>query len=344
MNKNSRINKNFILHIILFLLVVFISYAGNRAIAGTEVLSKDNPAINQAEKKLVYLVSDSRIPFWEIMGRGIKNKANLLGYKVNIYSADNIARRELEYTAKALKDNVSGIIVSPTTSSACVTILRLAKQAGIPVVISDIGTDGGEYVSYISSNNRDGAYKIGKVLGKKMLELGWQDGSVGIIAIPQKRLNGQARTAGFMKAMDEIGIKGADIRQQSSFSEEETYQLSKSIIDNHSDLRAIWLQGSDRYNGALRAIADAGKKDKILLATFDAEPEFLDLIPRGVLVGSAMQQPYLMGQEAVRVMDRYLKGKAVEKEMQLPILAISTDNITKKLPIIKRNVLGIEIQ
>lgn len=72
MNKNSRINKNFILHIILFLLVVFISYAGNRAIAGTEVLSKDNPAINQAEKKLVYLVSDSRIPFWEIMGRGIK--------------------------------------------------------------------------------------------------------------------------------------------------------------------------------------------------------------------------------------------------------------------------------
>lgn len=298
--------------------------------------------IQTIEKKLVYIVPDTRIAFWDIMARGVQNKADSLGYALEVYSSHNDSKTELQSVAKALKEKVAGIIISPTTSSACATILKLAKKKNIPVVISDIGSEGGEYVSYISSNNKEGAYKLGKILAKKLIELGFNDGRVGIIAIPQKRLNGQARTAGFMQAMGEANIKGADIKQQSTWSEEETYTFSKEMIEAYPDLRAIWLQGSDRYKGALRAIAHAGKKGEILLLTFDAEPEFLELIPQGVIVASAMQQPYLMGQEAVFAMDKHLRGEALERNIQLPILAISAENIEQMLPIIKKNVLGIE--
>ncbi len=276
------------------------------------------------------------------MARGIKTRAASLGYSVEVYSAENSAKKELQFTAKVAKEKVDGIIVSPTNSSACVTILKIAKKAGIPVVISDIGTDAGDYVSYISSDNKEGAYQIVKVLTRKMRQLGWQNGRVGIIAIPQKRENGQARTAGFMQALTEAGIKGADIHQQVDFSYKETYDYSTQLIAKHADLRAIWLQGSDRYQGALDAIKDAGKKDDILLISFDAEPVFLELIPKGILVGAAMQQPYLMGQMAVTSMKEHLMGKPVDKELQLPILAISTENIAEMLPVIKLNVLGVE--
>ncbi|MCK5111218.1 MAG: substrate-binding domain-containing protein [Arcobacteraceae bacterium] len=316
---------------------VFFSPLEIHAMENTKVSGKE-----QAKKKLVYIVSDIRIPFWDIMARGIKNAANSKGYRIDVYSADNIKKTELENTAKAIRDKVSGIIISPINSSSAVTILKLAKKAGIPVVISDIGTNSGEYVSFISSDNKEGAYEIGKVLAKKMKELGWdKDGSVGIVSIPQKRANGKARTAGFMKAMDEARIKGAGLRQQVTFSYQETYDFSKELIEKNPNLRALWLQGSDRYQGALDAIKDAGKKDDILLICFDAEPIFLDLIPKGILVGAAMQQPYLMGEESVNALDKHLKGKKVEKNLQLPILAISTENIEKKLSIIKRNVLGI---
>ncbi len=300
-------------------------------------------AISAADspKKLVYLVSDLRIPFWEIMSRGIKNQADQLGYELEILSAENDARKELQFTGRALKEKVDGIVVSPTNSSACATILKLANRAGIPVVIADIGTDSGAYVSYISSDNREGAYQIGKVLADKMIKTGNQHKRVGIIAIPQKRLNGQARTAGFMQAMNEAGILGSDIRQQVTFSYDETYNFSKELIANYEDLGAIWLQGSDRYQGALDAIRDSGKSDEILLITFDAEPVFLELIPEGVLVGAAMQQPYLMGEKAVVAMDKYLNGMTVEKNQQLEILAVSKANIEARLPIIKKNVLGI---
>lgn len=300
------------------------------------------PVNTQAQKKLAYIVSDTRIPFWAIMGRGIQSRAEALGYDVEIYSAENDRKKELEFTAKAIRENVAGIIVSPTTSSACVTILKLAKAANIPVVISDIGTDGGEYVSYISSNNKEGAYGIGKVLAQELHKRGWQNGRVGIIAIPQKRLNGQLRTDGFMQAMDEYSIKGADLKQQATFSYEETYNYAREMIEKYPDLRALWLQGSDRYQGALDAIKDSGKKDEVILATFDAEPVFLDLIPKGILVGSAMQQPYLMGAMAVSTIDHALNNERVEKNIQLPILAISAENIGEKLAIIKQNVLGIE--
>lgn len=293
-------------------------------------------------EKLVYLVSDTRIPFWSIMAKGIASTAQTLGYEFEVYSANNDTKKELEHTIKAMRESVAGIIMSPTTSSASVTILKLAKKANIPVVISDIGTDSGEYVSYVSSDNKQGAYDLGKVLVKRMRQQAWDKGRVGIIAIPQKRANGRDRTAGFMQALNEANIKAVGISQQVTFSYQETYDFSKELINNNPDLRAIWLQGSDRYQAALDAISDAGKQADILLISFDAEPIFLELIPQNVLVGAAMQQPFLMGQEAVIAMHKHLNGKDVVKNLQLPILTISSDNIVEQLPNIYRNVLGMD--
>ncbi|MEA1914703.1 MAG: substrate-binding domain-containing protein [Campylobacterota bacterium] len=297
----------------------------------------------ETKQKIVYIVSDINIPFWDIMARGIKQSATKNGYNFEVYSAGNDKKAELQNLSKAIKEKVAGIIISPINSSTASTILNLSKRVNLPVVISDIGTDSGDYVSFISSNNLDGAYNIGKVLAKKMKTLGYdKKGTVGIIGIPQKRANGKARTNGFMKAMDEAGIKGAGIRQQVTFSYQETYDFSKELIEQNPKMKAIFIQGSDKYKGALDAIKDTGNKDKILLVSFDSEPIFLELIPKGVLVGAAMQQPYLMGFEAMSQLDNHLKGKKVIKNKQLEILAISTDNIKKNLPIIKKNVLGIE--
>ncbi len=295
-----------------------------------------------SEQRLAYLVSDLRIPFWEIMWRGVEDRARALGYEVAVYSAENSAKTELAHTAKVIREGVDGIILSPTNSSAAVTVLKLARTANIPVVISDIGADEGEYVSYIASDNREGSYQLGKVLAEALRKRGWEGGSVGVIAIPQQRANGRARTAGFMQALEEAGIKGAGIRQQVDFSYRETYDFARQLIASDHNLRALWLQGSDRYQGALDAIADTGREGEILLICFDAEPEFLQMIPQGRLVGAGMQQPFLMGEEAVAAMDAHLKGGQVPRERLLPVLAVSTDNIDRLLPEIRRNVLGLE--
>jgi len=165
---------------------------------------------------------------------------------------------------------------------------------------------------------------------------------VGIIAIPQKRLNGQARTTGFLKALSEAGIKGCGIKQQATFSEQETYSFCMELIRQNNDIGAIWLQGSDKYRGALRAIADSQKNNQILLLTFDAEPEFIEMIRNEEILGAAMQQPYLMGQKAVQALDQHLGGDEVQKKAMIPIMAISKENIAHKIPLIRKYVLGLE--
>lgn len=197
-----------------------------------QAIASDTNTLKQEKKQLAYIVSDIRIPFWDIMSRGIVSQGKDLGYNVTVYSADNLLKNELANTAKAVKSGVDGIIISPISSSSAVTILKFAKKAKVPVVISDIGTDGNEFVSFISSNNTDGAYNIGQVLAKKMQKLGWdKTGTVGIVSIPQKRANGKARTAGFMKAMNESGIKASGLYQQVNFSYQETYDHSMSLIN-----------------------------------------------------------------------------------------------------------------
>lgn len=297
--------------------------------------------IKSSNKKIAYIVSDISIPFWQIMAKGIKEKATKLGYDLEIYSSNNIRKKEIENFIKAQNSNISGIIISPINSASAVFLLKLAKKENLPVVISDIGADSGDYVSFVSSNNYEGAYKIGKVLASRMTELNTQDGGVGIIAIPQQRENGKQRTKGFLKAINEEGIKSVGLEQQVDFSKEETYELAIKLIKENPNMKALWLQGSDKYQGALDAISYMKKDGEIILICFDSEPEFLEMIPNETLVGAAMQQPFLMGSKAVEQLDNHLNGVIVEKNIQLEVLAISKKNIDSKLDIIKRNVLGI---
>lgn len=236
----------------------------------TPAAADTSPSGHRPQPRLAYIASDTRIPFWDIMARGIRRQAGELGYGIDVYSAHNNARRELEFLATAIEQQVAGLIISPTNSSAAATLIKLAGRANIPVIIADIGADSDDYVSYISADNYTGAYQIGQVLTQALASRGWQQGRVGIISIPQKRLNGQARTSGFMQALNEAGIFNAAIRQQVDFSYDETYDFSRELLDSHPDLRALWLQGSDRYQAALDAIADSGRQTEVLLITFDA--------------------------------------------------------------------------
>ena len=51
----------------------------------------------------------------------------------------------------------------------------------------------------------------------------------------------------------------------------------------------------------------------MLVAAFDGIPEFVKLIEKGTIVGSGMQQPYLMGQRSAQAMLDHFAGKTTEE-------------------------------
>jgi len=292
-----------------------------------------------AGKHFAYLTPGLDLPFWRILAKGIDDEAKAAGGGSTAYDSHNNAQTQIQNAQDAIARKVDGILISPTDSSTCPAVLNLAKRAGIPVVIADIGTTGGEYVSFIISDNYQGAYGIGKVLAQKMTARGGAK-TVGLVTISLARNNGKARTSGFMKAMDEAGIKQAALSQMQTYTADETLHFVQDMLTAHPDLGGLFIQTDQPTIGALRAVSAARKQNQVLVAAFDGIPEFVDLIKKGTIVGSGMQQPYLMGQRSAQAMLDHFAGKTPDKQILVPIQVVTQENIAQMEPIIRKTVFG----
>ena len=68
----------------------------------------------------------------------------------------------------------------------------------------------------------------------------------------------------------------------------------------------------------------------------------VDMIKDGSLTASGMQQPYLMGQKAGGAMLDHLAGKNPPKNIVVPVVVVSKDNLDQELPVITQTVFGGE--
>ena len=144
-------------------------------------------------KRLAYLTPGLDLPYWRTLANGINDEAAKHGATSTTYDSHNSAQTQLQNAQDAIVKQVDGIVLSPTDTSTAPSVLAAAAQAGIPVVIADIGTSSGEYLSFVISNNEEGAYGIGKVLAQKLAASGNKNNTVGLVTISLARQNGKDR-------------------------------------------------------------------------------------------------------------------------------------------------------
>ena len=298
------------------------------------------PARAAAGKHLAYLTPGLDLPFWRTLAKGIEDTAKAQGGSSTTYDSHNSAQTQIQNAQDAIAKQVDGIVISPTDSSTAPAVLAAAKRAGIPVVIADIGTTGGEYVSFIISDNEKGAYGVGQQLASAMKAKGWDKGTVGLVTISLARNNGKARTKGFMHAMDEAGIKQAALSQMQTYTADETLKFVQDMLTAHPDLRGLFIETDQPTLGALRALQSSRRQDSVLLAAFDGIPDFITLIEQGKIVASGMQQPYLMGQRSAEAMLDHFAGKTPDKQILVPILVVDGENVKQEEPTVRKTVFG----
>ncbi len=317
--------------------------AGSAVMAGTGLGGM--LGAQAAGKDIVYLTPGLDLPFWRYLSKGVENAVKAKGFGYQALDSHNNPQTQLQNAQDSIAKGVAGIVISPTDSSTAPSVLALAKQANIPVVIGDIGTNSGDYESFIISDNYEGAHGVGKALAAAMKAKGWEAGKVGIVAISQARKNGQARTKGFRDGLKEGGWTGqeASLQQMQSYTTDETFKFVQDMLTANPDLRGLFIQTDQPALGALRAIKAAHKDGEVLVAAFDGIPEFVDLLKSKAIVASGMQQPYLMGQKSGEALVSAISGTKPEKQVTVPILAITSDNIDQELPTVKETVFANEM-
>lgn len=297
-----------------------------------------------AGKHFAYLTPGLDLPFWRIVGKGVSDTVKAQGGAITIYDSHNDAATQLKNAQDAVAQGVAGIVISPTDSSTAPSVLQIAARAKIPVVIADIGTNSGEYVSFVSSENEKGAYETGKKLAEVMKQKGWDKGGYGISSISLARQNGKLRTEGFRRAMKEAGIAEVALNQMQRYTADETFRFVQDMITAHPDMRGVFVQTDAPTLGAARAIQVAHKQSDVALVAFDGIPQFVDMLKNGTLAVSGMQQPYLMGQKAAGALLDDLAGKQPPKSIVVPVVVVSKDNLAQELPVIKQTVFGGELK
>jgi ABC-type sugar transport system substrate-binding protein len=303
------------------------------------------PARAADTKEIVYLTPGLNLPFWRYLSNGIESEAKKAGYSYTALDSNNSAETQLKNAQDAIARGVAGIAISPTDSSTAPSVLAAAARAKIPVVVADIGTNSGDYVSFIISDNKQGAFGVGEALAVAMKEKGWTDGSVGLVTISQARKNGQARTAGFREAMKNAGMtKEAGLQQMQAYTADETFKFTQDMLTANPNMRGMFIQTDQPTMGALRAIKAAHRDGTLLVAAFDGIPEFVDLLKKGDIVASGMQQPYLMGVKSGEALISAIKGGTPEKQILVPIVVATSKNIDQILPTIKETVFGNELK
>ncbi|MBU6357726.1 MAG: substrate-binding domain-containing protein [Rhodospirillales bacterium] len=292
-------------------------------------------------KRLAYITPGLDLPYWRTLSNGIAAEAKKHGASSVTYDSHNSAQTQLTNAQDAIAKNVDGIILSPTDTSTAPSVLAAAARARIPVVIADIGTSGGEYLSFVISDNRKGAYGIGKVLATELKATGRKQNTVGLVTISLARQNGKDRTAGFMQAMDEAGIKRVALSQMQTYTADETFKFVQDMLTAHPEMDGLFVETDEPTIGALRAIRAAHRQKTMKVAAFDGIPEFIKMIEDGTIVGSGMQQPYLFGTEAAKALFQHFAGQTPPKRIEIPIIVVDKSNVAKEAPIVRKTTFGL---
>lgn len=299
------------------------------------------PGAFAQSKQIVYLAPALDVPFWRTVSKGVEAAAKAGGYTFQALEAQNNAQKQLTNAQDAITRGAAGIVLSPTDSSTAPSVLKLAAAAKIPVVICDIGTKEGEYVSFIASDNTAGAAGVGEAVAAAAKAKGLAKAPYGMITLSLARINGQKRTEGFRSAMETAGLgKEIALQQMQAYTADESFKFTQDMLTGNPGMKAMFIQADAPALGALRAIKASNRKGDILVGAFDGVPEFVDMLKSGELTAAGMQQPYLMGEYASKALLDHLAGKSPPKEVLVPVMIATSTNIEKILPEAKRNVFG----
>ncbi len=265
------------------------------------------PAEGEASGSKVIGVSiaDQKSLFYVAAVDGMEQAAEEAGYELVVLSADNDATKQVNQVQDLITQNVGVLIYTPQDATAAAAGVKLANDAGVPVVAVDQKPESGDgkLATYIATDSVKAAYELCTWMFDQI-------GNAGDIAVLQGPLGATAelqRTEGCKKALDENPDVTVVAWESAGWDETQAFEASQNILTANPNLKAIFGESDAMALGAAKAAKQAGR-DGLTFGGIDGFPTMFDAIDEGLVQATMAQQPYLMGQIAVQNAISILEG------------------------------------
>ena len=274
-------------------------------------------------------------PFFQNLIDNCVARGKELGVNVIYSAASNTTavEEQIAIVQDMISKKVDALILVPIDSKALVTVVVDAVKAGIPVISFDnefdaatVAAAGLEPIPFVGIDNEAAAYQSAAYLVKALNG----KGKVAILEGVTGANNAVKRANGAKRAFDEAGMEIV-ASQAADWDTEKAYAVLQNILQANPDIVGVFSSADPMAYGALKAIEDAGLKDKILVASFDGNLPAIEMIDKGDLLCTLDQNASAIARKAVDVAMEAIKGTKLEAFYMVDPILVTKDNAAEFL-------------
>src|SRR5512133_1654968 len=242
--------------------------------------------------------------FWDSLREGIREAAALVepAVQVDCPTYPKLGEGDVALFAEVLKNDVSGLIVSPGDPLALKPCIRKAVQKGIAVACVVTDAPDTDRLTSVSAD----PFTVGAVAGELLSRFLSSGGPVAFFTGWLGTQDHADKLRGF-----ESSVNAVDRRVQLAAvieahdDERVGYRRALHLLQVRPDIEGIYVSTVNSLP-VLRAIEKAGRTGQITVVTTDMFAGLIPFIRRGVVAATVYQRPLTQGQLALQALYRFL--------------------------------------
>ena len=243
------------------------------------------------------------------------------GYKLIFDDAQQKQENQIKAIRSFIQQDVDYIVVAPVVETGWETVLEEAKEAGIPVILSDRQmqvSDDSLYECWVGGNFVKEGETCGNWLADYLEGQGRGDEDINIVTI-QGTIGASAqigRTEGFGNILEQHPNWHMLDMQSGDFTQAKGQEVMESFLKSYDDIDVVICENDNSAFGAIDAIKAAGKTcgpdGDIIVVGFDSVKAAFESMIAGDMNATFECNP-LHGPRVDEIIQKLEAGEEVEK-------------------------------
>ena len=269
----------------------------------------------------------------------VKSAAKEAGYTLKFSDAQQKQENQISAIRSYIAQKVDVIAFSPVVVTGWDAVLKEAKAAKIPVVLTDRSVetkDDSLFVTLVGSDFTDEGRRAAKIL-EKVLETAGHKGKVKIAQLEGTTGAAPAieRAKGFKEVMEAEHKDDWKIvvSQTGDFTRAGGKQVMAAFLQSNPDINVLFAHNDDMAIGAIQSIEAAGKKPgkDILIVSIDGVKDGFVAMSEGKINAIVECNP-LLGPQLMEVVKKVKDGETVERWIKTKEGDFTQDQAKAALP------------
>jgi ABC-type sugar transport system substrate-binding protein len=267
--------------------------------------------------------------------KSIQDSAKEAGIELKFSDAQQKQENQIKAIRSFITQKVDVIAFSPVVESGWDTVLKEAKDAKIPVILTDRAVDSADTSLYKTFLGSDFVAE-GKLAGEWLVkEYQGKTDTVNIVELQGTTGSAPAndRKKGFAEAITADAKFKIVASQTGDFTRAKGKEVMEAFLKANPDIDVLFAHNDDMGLGALEAIEGAGKKPgtDIKIITIDAVKDGMEALAAGKFNFIAECSP-LLGPQLMDLVKKVHAGEQVEPRIVTKETTFTPEQAKAELP------------